>query len=300
VRLHHLNCATLRPLGGRRINGRRLPPLPARLVCHCLLLETDRSLVLVDTGFGQPDIDRLGHLWSTLRIRGSRGEELGRRLTRYGYAKLAIRARLDAAETARRRIAALGYSPDDVRDLVLTHLDLDHAGGLPDFPGARIHVREAEHAAAMRAAGSARRSTQRFRYWPYQWAHDPRWITYGGGERWLGFEGAAELDGLPGIALVPLPGHSPGHAGVAVRAGAPGSRWLLHAGDAYFDHREVTAAVARSTPGLAAFQKWLEADGAARRDTRMRLRELARQGEVELFCSHDPTEFDRYDGGSTG
>ncbi|MFD0510570.1 MBL fold metallo-hydrolase [Streptomyces aureus] len=35
-------------------------------------------------------------------------------------------------------MTGLGYAVDDVRHIVLTHLDLDHAGGLPDFPRARF------------------------------------------------------------------------------------------------------------------------------------------------------------------
>src|SRR5215472_6640085 len=37
---------------------------------------------------------------------------------------------LEPGETATRQIACLGYSPKDVRHIVLTHLDLDHTGGL--------------------------------------------------------------------------------------------------------------------------------------------------------------------------
>ncbi len=32
-----------------------------------------------------------------------------------------------------------------MRHIVLTHLDVDHAGGLPDFPDARVHVFAREH-----------------------------------------------------------------------------------------------------------------------------------------------------------
>jgi glyoxylase-like metal-dependent hydrolase (beta-lactamase superfamily II) len=174
--------------------------------------------------------------------------------------------------------------------VVLTHLDLDHAGGLPDFPRARVHVHRTEHDFAT--------SAPRSRYWAYQWAHGPDWVTYGpeGGEPWFGFEGVHDLDGLPELALVPLPGHSPGHCGVAVRAEPAGERpWLLHAADAYFDHREIDPVEPRTTPGLAAFQKRLQFDASARRETRKRLRELAtaRGDEVEMFCSHDPVDFDR-------
>ena len=56
MRLHHLNCGSLRPLGGRLISGTGSPFGTAPLVCHCLLVETDEGLVLVDTGFGMQDV----------------------------------------------------------------------------------------------------------------------------------------------------------------------------------------------------------------------------------------------------
>ncbi|WP_051484150.1 MBL fold metallo-hydrolase [Rhizobium sp. CF080] len=43
-------------------------------------------------------------------------------------------------DTAAWQIQSLGYPARDVRHIVLTHLDFDHAGGIADFPRARIHV----------------------------------------------------------------------------------------------------------------------------------------------------------------
>jgi glyoxylase-like metal-dependent hydrolase (beta-lactamase superfamily II) len=299
VRIHHLNCGTLRPFGGRLINGDRLPFQTARMVCHCLLIETERGLVLVDTGFGLDDIaEQRQSLVRAFLLPPPRGDgaETGKlERARRRHTHLLIRARLDPDETAERQVARLGYSAADVADIVLTHLDLDHAGGLRDFPAARVHVHEAEHRAAM----SAPTWRERFRYWTQQWSHGPDWVTYGsaGGQRWFGFEAVRELEDLPQIALVPLPGHTRGHAGVAVRVGGagPGADWLLHAGDAYFFQGEIDPVAPRSTPGLAGFQARFEVDGSARRRNRDRLRELAgaHGDEVKIFCSHDPVEFER-------
>ena len=74
MKVHHLNCGTMRP-----------PGTPA-LVCHVLLVETDNA----------------------------------------------------------RQVQRLGFSRDDVRHIVITHFDLDHIGGLADFPAAQVHVTTAE------------------------------------------------------------------------------------------------------------------------------------------------------------
>ena len=179
-----------------------------------------------------------------------------------------------------------------MRHVVLTHLDLDHAGGLSDFPDAEVHVFAAEHEAAMRPG-----LRERARYVAAQWAHGPRWRTHGaGGEEWHGFESIRILPGTdPEVLLVPLLGHSRGHTGVAVRR-ARG--WLLHCGDAYFHHGQVETPP-RCPPLLGVFQELTQADRRARLRNEERLRELAaREGDgVELICSHDPADLERMPGG---
>jgi len=77
---------------------------------------------------------------------------------------------------------------------VQTHLDLDHVGGLSDFPWAVVHVHEAELAAAMARKGARARG----RYRPPMWAHGPNWQAYSEpGEPWCGFGAVRVLAGLP-------------------------------------------------------------------------------------------------------
>ncbi|MBE1490208.1 MBL fold metallo-hydrolase [Plantactinospora soyae] len=272
MRVHHLNCATMRPASRRLINGTGGLFEPGLLVCHCLLVETEQGLVLIDSGIGSADIrDPVAAL----------GEQWLRR----------TRPRLELDETAVRQVARLGYRPQDVRHIVLTHLHRDHAGGISDFPWATVHVLASEHEAALHPGTPA----QRLRYRPSQWAHQPTWATYANtGERWFGFDAVRQLDGLPPeILLVPLPGHSPGHTGVAVDTGA---RWLLHAGDAYFFHRETDPEGPRSTLGLRLFQRKVQVDGSARRHNQVRLLQLrAAHGErIDIFSAHDPVELERH------
>jgi glyoxylase-like metal-dependent hydrolase (beta-lactamase superfamily II) len=113
------------------------------------------------------------------------------------------------------------------------------------------------------------------------------------GDEWFGFESVRILPGSDAeILLVPLPGHTRGHSGVAIRRG---DGWLLHCGDAYFHHDEVKTPPHRP-PGLALFESINEVDGAKRRANQERLCELAQRhgGEVELICSHDAPTFERY------
>jgi glyoxylase-like metal-dependent hydrolase (beta-lactamase superfamily II) len=278
MRIHHLNCISSCPLGGRLMDGETRSAIArGHLCCHCLLVEGERGLTLVDTGYGMGDVadphGRLSHFFLTL-----------------------LRPEFRAEMTALRQVEALGFAAADVRDIVLTHLDFDHAGGLDDFPHARVHLLAAERDHALAQATWMDR--QRFR--PQQWSSRERWQVYSpsGGERWFGFECVRDLAGMPpDILLVPLRGHTFGHAGVAVR---DGERWLLLAGDAYFHHREMDFERPWCTPGLAMYQAMLEKDRAARFTNQRRLRVLRQEqrGTVDVFSAHDNVEFKRLAGRS--
>lgn len=270
MKIHHLNCATMCPPVGPLLNAQ------GKMVCHCLLIETGEGLVLVDTGLGTADVarprERLGGLFCAV-----------------------TRPAAQRHETALSQIEALGLSPKDVRHILVTHLDLDHAGGLPDFPEATVHVHEEEYRAAMWPS-----LRERERYRKVHFAHWPRWSRHrpGGGERWMGFECVRDLPGLPKeILMVPLPGHTRGHCAIAAR---DESGWILHCGDAYFYEGEMDPALRRCTPALDLFQRLVEIDPEARRGNQHRLRQLVRDkgAEVRVFCAHDPAEFDRLAGAS--
>jgi glyoxylase-like metal-dependent hydrolase (beta-lactamase superfamily II) len=271
MRIHHLNCISSCPLGGWLMDGRAASVFErGRLCCHCLLVESNDGLVLVDTGFGLQDIARPRE-----------------RLSRFFLSLMSPDFKDEM--TALRQIEALGHRAADVRHIVLTHLDFDHAGGLDDFPDARVHLLATERDSALAQATWLDRQ----RYRPQQWSGQGRWVVHGvdGGEAWHGFDGACTGNGLPpGIALVPLAGHTLGHAGVAIGTAAG---WLLQAGDAYFDRRELEPQP-RCRPGLRLYQTLMEKDRRARLDNQRRLRELKRRhGDVRILCSHDPAEFEQ-------
>jgi glyoxylase-like metal-dependent hydrolase (beta-lactamase superfamily II) len=274
MRIHHLNCGTDCPFGGALFDGRS-KGLTGHLVCHCLLIETDAGLVLVDTGYGLRDVahpHRPPHPRITKTMRGM------------------LNIKLREEETAIRQVERLGFSPADVRHIVLTHLDFDHAGGLEDFPNATIHLMDAEFSAA---TGPRNGFVPRNRYRPAQFNDVANWRRYTGqGEAWFGFPAVRALEGLPPeILLVPLPGHTWGHAGVAVDTG---EGWLLHAGDAYFYRGEMRGEKRKCTPGLRAYQTMMEVDRAQRLANQERLRRLSvdKAGEVRILCAHDVLEFE--------
>jgi glyoxylase-like metal-dependent hydrolase (beta-lactamase superfamily II) len=237
------------------------------MCCHCLLIEGDDGLILVDTGLGVDDVNeprRLGFLFNAM-----------------------ARPRLEIAETALRQVVDLGYRPSEVRHIVPTHLDLDHAGGIGDFPGAAVHVFAAELSAASNPASLNEQS----RYRRAQIAAVKKWAAVEEeGESWFGFSAVRAIPGTrDDVLLVPLSGHTRGHCGVAVRRQ---DDWLLHCGDAYFHHSELEKDRGAAPKGLRWLESRLSVDDAQRLANQARLRELARVsvGEIKLICSHDLTE----------
>ena len=193
--IHHLNCGTL-----------KAPFVQVDSIVYCLLVETSSGLVLVDTGFGSRD-----YSVPSLKMRF---------FLRY----MGVPCNLE--ETAIFQVKALGYDVRDVREIIQTHLHIDHAGGLGDFPWANIHIYKREYLAGMNPRG-----IMEFAYDQSHWAHDPNWILHEKNKsNWFGFDSipvlrTPEADFL----LIPLPGHTRGHCGVAI--GKPGN-WLIHCGDA--------------------------------------------------------------------
>ena len=256
MKVHHVNCGSMRPWGA------------GSLVCHVLLVEADSGLVLVDTGFGTQDCMRPA---------------------RFGpFRRYFFRPSFDVAESAVRQVEALGFHRTDVRHIITTHFDADHIGGLADFPDAQVHVTAAEVDQAMRSPALP----DRIRYRAEQWAHGPHLVEYDiTGEAWRGFAAARELTAIgPGFVFISLPGHTRGHACVAVDAG---DRWILHAGDAFF--QSGTLDENPRVPALTAFERAVAENRKQLVDNHSRLVELHRRDEPDLMivCSHDPTLYEQ-------
>ena len=262
--VHHFSAAHMEPLGS--FGGRLMPPV---MVAHCLLVEGADGLTLVDTGFGTTDL---------AQRRMGRPFQLGARLS------------LERSNTALAHVEGLGFQASDVRNIVVTHLDLDHAGGIGDFPDATVHVFVDE----LEAARKRTSLLEKQRYIPAQW-QSANWLPRSlGGDSWLGFDSVRLVS--DDVLLIPMRGHTRGHCAVAVRR--PSGGWFLHAGDAYFDAGEKSTPPT-CLPGLRQFQTLMQMDAQARVSNQERLRSLyAEHGPasgsdepVTIFCAHSEPEF---------
>lgn len=99
-----------KPLWARRIepDGRNRIPLNTR----CLLLEGDDRLVLIDNGVGDKYDEKFADIY-------------------------AIDQQTD---NLRGNLAEAGFSPEDVTDVILSHLHFDHCGGSTYRDGGQLHL----------------------------------------------------------------------------------------------------------------------------------------------------------------
>lgn len=174
---------------------------------HCYLLLHRDGPILVDTG----ETDRVNEPDHFACDPGS-GWFIGSNL------------RLDVRpdETIVPQLARLGLGPDDIRTVVMSHLHTDHVGGMSAFPKARFLINRNDWPGHMGATPCLM----------------PLWLKPDLVTFQAQAMGAFEQSFALGedIALVPTPGHSPGHQSVLVR---DDDRWWLVGGDASFDDVQV-------------------------------------------------------------
>ena len=259
MKIHHLNCGTLNPQFPR-----------AKTIVYCLLVETNKGLILVDSGMGCQDYTNPS-----------------RRMRFFIYASGVPRK---MEETAAYQVEALGYRLSDVRHIVLTHLHLDHAGGMRDFPEAKVHIYQKEFVAGMKP-----RSLMEIAYDPSHWSHGPDWELHGDEEiDWYGFESLPIIEGLvPDIRLVPLPGHTRGHCGVVI---ATEYGWLFQCGDAAspFHPDSDLHGIDQSKHAIAVLPSWFVCRVIGRHVPRIRELLQKHGDEIEAISSHDLYSFQKY------
>lgn len=163
------------------------------------------------------------------------------------------------------RLGEIGVRPGDVRYVVCSHFDPDHAGNHDLFPDAEFVVQREHHEAA-RAGSIPRLGSAR-----------PHWDAPG--LRYKLIDGDHTL--LPGIELVESGGHVPGHQSVLVRL--PNTGPVLLAIDA------IPMSIALDPEQRPVFP--FDLDEAALRDSTRKLVALAGQENALIIHGHDAAQW---------
>jgi N-acyl homoserine lactone hydrolase len=127
------------------------------------------------------------------------------------YFRFCVRFEIEPEQEAGPQLKALGIGAADVKRVVLTHLHIDHDGGLGHFPISEILVTPAELRRASGAAGRLRG------YLPQRWpkAFNPRPLVLDDG-LYGPFPRSKRLTADGMIVAVPTPGHTGDHLSVVV------------------------------------------------------------------------------------
>jgi glyoxylase-like metal-dependent hydrolase (beta-lactamase superfamily II) len=237
-------------------------------VIHCLLIETSEGLVLIDTGWGMQDC-----------IAPSRTVKQFMNITH---------CESKVEETALQQIIKLGYGRSDLKHILLTHLHMDHAGGLPDFPSATIHVYAPELEACLHPQTLMERQTYR----PEHYSHNPKWHVHRfNGDHWFGLNCLDPFQIAEVIfVMIPFIGHTQGHCGVALRTD---EKWLLNCGDAYGYFRQINPWQTYRHPCGALMESITTTGFKMPKRHWLSVKNLLRdyQDNIQVFCSHDVHEY---------
>ncbi len=149
------------------------------------------------------------------------------------YFRFAVRFDIEPEEEAGPQLLAIGIGPGDVKRVVMTHLHIDHDGGLAAFPNSEVLVSPGELARASGIAGRMRG------YLPQRWPKDfdPKPLVLDGG-RYGPFERSKRLSADGAIIAVSTPGHTPDHLSVIVE---DGDKAVFIAGDASYSEATMLA-----------------------------------------------------------
>jgi len=178
------------------------------------------------------------------------------------WGRLAKAFRIDTtpADFPLARLEENGIPLADVRHVVVSHLHMDHAGGLRFFPDAAIHVQRAE----------------------LRWALNPDRLGSAGFLRgdfdhpFLDYhlhEGDDEI--VPGVHVALTDGHTPGHQSLVVDL--PSGRFVI-AGDAAYLREQID----RQIPPAVTTDEYAAVRSLAR------LRAFETRDQARILINHDP------------
>ena len=227
----------------------------------------DGDLVLVDAG------------WSTETC--ARPVRALGRIQAFG---LGVRVRQEDAIVL--QLQRLGFEAGRVRAIFATHLHLDHAGGVDDFPNAEVIVSQAELKTYWDASSLAYRARDLARAGRIRAIALDETPSYG-------FPGSADPLGDGRVVMLDASGHTPGSVAVALR-GPRGT--FVHVGDAVYQRWEygaspkgpglLGAALASSRAGVA---RTLDSIRACEADPRHPTIVSSHDADVFKTLPHAPT-----------
>jgi N-acyl homoserine lactone hydrolase len=220
------------------------------LPTYAWAIEHPEGVIVIDTGQG-------GHLRKSAQ-------------SLHPYVRWNAAFQIEPEQEIGPQLRALGIAQRDVKKVVLTHLHMDHDGGLAHFPNSEIFVATGE----LRAAGGWRGWLRG--YLPHRWPtwFDPRPLNLAD-ERFGSFSQSRRLTEAGDVIAVTTPGHTPNHVSVLVQ---DDDKILFLAGDASYNESLMLAGKVDGVSG----------DENVSRATLAAIRSFAQSRQTVYLPTHDP------------
>ena len=226
------------------------------LPIYAWVIEHEEGIIVVDTG------------------ETSRVHERGYHPSWHPFYRRASRFSVHPDEEIGFQLRSLGIGARDVKQVVLTHLHTDHAGGLVHLTGSKFWVAQGE---LKRASGWGGKIQG---YLPHRWPKgwEPEFIRFE--DRPLGpFQQSMSLTKKGDVLIVPTPGHTPDHVSVVV-CGSPS---FFLAGDTSYNQKLL----------LEGKVDGVSPDEDVSRGTLRKIVALAKERPLVYLPSHDPESEER-------
>lgn len=256
INIHVLHCGNVRVDEALPFRDRSKNPLAytgilrtkkhkVTLPVFAYLIKHPKGNVLIDTG------------WD-IGVRSNARKALG------FFVHFASKPILPPGKAISEQLVTFGITAKELDYLVLTHLDADHAGGLPQLLEAKnILASENELKAAKHEFRYNMKPVSHVHFQPFAFSPSKHGMTY-------------DLFGDETILLVYLPGHSNGMTGVLVRNNG---KFAIIAGDCGYATESWTnlrlPGIVSNKSKMTASLKWLK--------------EMSQQSDcIAVLASHDP------------
>jgi N-acyl homoserine lactone hydrolase len=221
------------------------------LPIYAWVIEHEEGIILVDTG------------------ETSRVHQNGYHPSWHPFYRRAARFSVHPDEEIGPQLRTLGIAPRDVRQVVLTHLHTDHAGGLIHLTGSKTWVSRQELARASGFGGKIQGYLPH--RWPKWWQPEPvRFDNHSVGP----FRQSMSLTSKGDVLIVPTPGHTPHHISVVV-CGTPS--FFLAGDTSYTERLLLDGKVDGVSPDLAIARRTLS-----------QILAFAEEQPLVYLPSHDP------------
>jgi glyoxylase-like metal-dependent hydrolase (beta-lactamase superfamily II) len=191
------------------------------------------------------------------------------------YFQLAVHFDIQPEQEIGPQLRSLGIGPHDVKTVVLTHLHIDHDGGLAHFPHSRILADADEIARTAGIRGAL------IGYLPARW---PKWFDPQPLQwqplRCGPFARSVRLTKAADVIAVPTPGHTPNHLSVIVQ---DSDTQIMLAGDtSYLEATMLSGTIDGISP-----------DEGVASETLGNIRALCAQHPTVYLPAHDPKSAER-------